>query len=472
MKYSISNCVFGLLFLIGLINLLFTKFEIQNFDLLTKISLVSSYSICSYIILDYIFKLSNQNEFPILPLVCFYFIACYLGPAFFQYQFFLKNNFVDISAVSFAVKIFFLGLISMLIGYFIYVKLLGKLQKKEINILKFNIDGIFIYGFLINIFLLIFFYIFNIQSIIPGFSQVKVALIFLGFGLFTNYLAQNKKLFKIKVFIIFVIKFIIIYLELIEGSYSLPFLLIFLDYVYYSFIRKKINLTPLLAFFLIFFVVHEGKYQFRKLTWDYDEQKSENFIAKSNSFLKTYRNSLKEGFKVNQLIDVNKITYIRLFHSFESLVIVTSKSPNKIPFWNGYSYKIFSTKFIPRIFWKEKPIDNLGNQFGVRYILNEGDTGTSWNMPVLNEMYVNFGIKGVTFGMLLIGFIIGFFTKFFSIKNYSNIEHVIAFYLFVPIFFLESHASLIFGALLQSYFFLIVLSIAYSFSIKFFKIKL
>ena len=90
-------------------------------------------------------------------------------------------------------------------------------------------------------------------------------------------------------------------------------------------------------------------------------------------------------------------------------------------------------------------------------------------MPVLNEFYVNFGKSGVAIGMFLIGLIINFITRVFSSLKNDNLELIIAFYLFIPLFFLESHLSLLFGALIQSYVFLIILSIIILFLLR--KIK-
>ena len=124
-----------------------------------------------------------------------------------------------------------------------------------------------------------------------------------------------------------------------------------------------------------------------------------------------------------------------------------------VPYWNGYTYKILTSKLVPRLFWKNKPSDTLGNEFGHRYnkLHNDDnkniDLTTSWNMPVLNEFYVNFGKKGVLLGMLIIGIIFGFLTKFSNFQNMKNVESVIIFYLFIPLFFLESHLSLLIGAI-------------------------
>ena len=90
--------------------------------------------------------------------------------------------------------------------------------------------------------------------------------------------------------------------------------------------------------------------------------------------------------------------------------------------------------------------------------LTKRDNSTSWNMPVLNEFYLNFGQSGVIFGMLLIGTIMNLFTRIGTIEKNYNLETIISFYLFIPLFFFESHLSLLFGAIIQSYVFLIVTS--------------
>ena len=45
-------------------------------------------------------------------------------------------------------------------------------------------------------------------------------------------------------------------------------------------------------------------------------------------------------------------------------------------------------------FWKEKPSDTLGNEFGRRYEIVKR-INTLHGICSLNEFYVNFGLKGV-----------------------------------------------------------------------------
>lgn len=216
----------------------------------------------------------------------------------------------------------------------------------------------------------------------------------------------------------------------------------------------------------MFLYIHLGKYDYRLKTWS-EAGRNLTFLDTSRIFLSTYFFDKSKDLKLRNLIQRNDNFRLerRIFHSYWSLLIVTKETPKQIPYWNGYSYKILTSKLVPRIFWKDKPSDTLGNDFGHRYNVltkkskdTERDNNTSWNMPVLNEFYVNFGKIGVAFGMLLIGIFFGLIIRIFSKIKKNNIEYMISFYLFVPLFFLESHLSLLFGALIQSYIFLMILS--------------
>ena len=111
---------------------------------------------------------------------------------------------------------------------------------------------------------------------------------------------------------------------------------------------------------------------------------------------------------------------------------------------------------IPRVFWENKPSDDLGNVFGKRYkVLSSTNTATSWNMPVLNEFYVNFGPIGVAVGMFMLGVLFKTTTRYFCTSK-NNYMFIIVFVTIYPLFFLESHLSLLFGNKLQSFIFLLI----------------
>lgn len=462
MRYSISNLVVSCIFLSGFFFLIIEDFYYLN--LISKFYLITTYIICSLIILIYLFNKNNNNYIPILPLTCFFFLTCYLSVSFLNFEIFFENQHVELNDINYAIKLLFFGILSMIIGYILTLAVLKKFNRKGLKLLNLSLDEIFLYGLLINLSLIFFYYLFKIQIYLPPLFQVKYPLLSIGFALFTNYIYHRKKFFDRKVLTILFLKCYIILSELISGSYALPFTLIFLDYIYYCYLDKKTNMFPVLIFCLVFFAVHEGKEKFRKMTWEISSDKS--YYEKTKLFLKVNKNIFSSNDFFLDMLDGKNQTNRRISHSFESLVIVSSKTPQDIPYWNGYSYNILKSKIIPRILWKDKPDDQLGNEFGHRYgILTDNqdfkDLNTSWNMPVLNEFYVNFGLKGVMCGMLLIGIFFAALTKFFSFKNNLNLESIFTFYLFVPLFFLESHLSILIGALLQSYLFLLIGSIIY-----------
>ena len=220
--------------------------------------------------------------------------------------------------------------------------------------------------------------------------------------------------------------------------------------------------------------MHSFKYEYRNVIWGQ---------ANINSQLSNYESAQKEGekihdttYKIKLLIftyfesiqnikneEIKKTfdtlmyrNYGRLIHSFKSLLMVVGLSPQHVPYWDGYSYKIFASKFIPRIFWDEKPSDNLGNEFGQRYkVLYSSNKATSWNMPVLNEFFVNFGLVGVIMGMFFLGLIFSSVPLLLNYR-YDNYLFIITFITLYPLFYLESHFSLSFGAVIQTFIFLLI----------------
>ncbi len=463
MNYSISNIVVFFLALIGLVVTTLVNLKISYISVYSKFYIFFLYILCSSIVVSYIFRVKSFDYIPIFPLTCIYFLSCYLSLAFFKFSIFTTHSIVNVGDLDFAIQVLFLGICFFIIGYFTFKLIFKKFERREFKILNFSKVEIFYFGLALNLLTVTFFYFIKVQNILTYTAQLKYVFLFLGFGTFTNYLYHSSSFYEKKNFLIILFKILIIFVEILQGSYALPFILIFLDFIYYSYLRKKINIIPIMIFVIAFLFIHEGKYQFRNLTWDhYKYKRDQNTLETTKIFLKLYKYNLENYFSIKKTFNDNNETYRRLNHSFESLVIVTSQTPNEIDYWNGYSYKILASKLIPRVFWKEKPSDTLGNEFAHRYkIINEVDRNTSWNMPVLNEFYVNFGLKGVTLGMFFLGFFFSLISKFFSINEKKNIEGVIAFYLFIPLFYLESHLSLLIGAILQSYILCIVISILF-----------
>lgn len=134
--------------------------------------------------------------------------------------------------------------------------------------------------------------------------------------------------------------------------------------------------------------------------------------------------------------------------SAQSLLLqqVIQKTPSEVPFWNGATLSGVLTNSIPRLLWKDKPEERLGNRFGQTYgIILENDASTSWNVPWLVEFYMNFGKTGAILCMIAAGALIGVLVR--VIGSWSPVQQVgLASALVIPLFHPESNVSLMVGS--------------------------
>ena len=444
-----------------------------EFEFLTQIILLFLYLIIFFVTTFSIYKVKTNDNLPIFILTNIYFFLCYLLFFFFNKSLIFKN-INDIELI-YALKIFSYGYIAFILGYFINHNVVKNLYRKEFKFLNASSNEFFIIGSFCLFINLIVFEFFDINKYFSGLSQLRYVFIIIGIGLLAEYLfifSKNKDSI-LKIFLSCTLIFLSLFSFVLNAALSYPFMLMFLIIVYFSYRSKKIYIYPLLIVAIIFLFMHMGKYEYRILVAQNNQKNilyaikdiisSQTKVFFKQKHFKKYtqcNNGNGEEDTLNCKIVVNYQLERRIFHSIESLAIVTKLTPNDVPYWDGYSYLILKSKIIPRIFWKEKPNDRLGNEFGQRYnILTKEnkdlgikrDDSTSWNMPFLNELYANYGKKGVIYGMFVLGLIFSLVTKIFTISNHQNMEKSVSFFIFVPIFFLESHASLIFGALIQTY---------------------
>lgn len=79
-----------------------------------------------------------------------------------------------------------------------------------------------------------------------------------------------------------------------------------------------------------------------------------------------------------------------------SLGRVLSRTPERVPFWNGSSYQSILSLFLPRLFFPKKPAVSVWNEFGRRYgYLDAHDRMTSVGFNLFAEGYMNFGWMGL-----------------------------------------------------------------------------
>jgi hypothetical protein len=135
----------------------------------------------------------------------------------------------------------------------------------------------------------------------------------------------------------------------------------------------------------------------------------------------------------------------------ELLADVIRRTPSEIPYWDGYTYHSLVGVLVPRVVWPDKPTKTLGQDFGHRYsYLGDNDLSTSLNLPVLVELYANFGEVGVVVGMFLVGVI-------FAVVNLCNLprQNILMTAALAPLlaqlFVMECDLSQQFGGLIMQF---------------------
>lgn len=134
--------------------------------------------------------------------------------------------------------------------------------------------------------------------------------------------------------------------------------------------------------------------------------------------------TLVDSFKDNEA--TNKITSggIRSLNSFFIFHFALSEIPKSFPYFKENSYNSLFFFYIPRIFWPQKPESVLGRNFGKNYgFVKDKLNTTTINFPWIAELYLNYSLLGLFFGMFLFGCIMNFLTKLISVskKNYTQI---------------------------------------------------
>ena len=447
----------------------------------------------------YIFYLNHNksNFIPFFELTHLFFLFCYTIPLIadrLEYLVFYRSDHYTLSSLlgeSYSLlslsgvdlldtmTIFFLSLLLFNLGYFLTTRTIKQksykfnffgIEKKNSSILIIGIISFVCYLFL---------QYFSDQIIfLNKLKPIKLPLMYLFISCFYLHILQSKKYLNYLIFILVVS--VPLLNEMLTGLIFAPAFIVLFIYLLNFLYKKKFHLFLIFILLIIFTTLSYFKESYRaSLVKNVKEfsLKDKNSIVQTNHginkyklFVNSYVNSYKNNFSNYDLKEkIFKIyfkTFDRLSHSYESLIIVRTKTPNEVPYFFGKSYKNLLTKPIPRILWPNKPQEVHGNKFGRAYkILNEQDFNTSWNMPIISEFYANFAIPGVAIGMFLIGI---FFGLLYSLLNFNkhNILFVVTLISFYPIFFLEVNLSILIGLNIQVFLFLILFISTIKYSLK------
>ena len=218
--------------------------------------------------------------------------------------------------------------------------------------------------------------------------------------------------------------------------------------IFYFYKRK----FPWLVLFLLFVVIYFNSFK-HVIRAYHNNKKLLNTSSDYSLLVKTLK---KEDNFLNPSSGI-----IRSLNSYFIFHFALSEVPKSFPYFQENSFRSLFYFYIPRIFWTNKPENMLGQKFGREYGFVTGNS-TSINFPWIAELYLNFSLLGLFFGMFIFGCIMNFLTRLISVskKNYTQILLGIstAGTLIVPE---VSFASMI-AYSLQNFFFLLVVFFIYS----------
>ncbi|NUQ94335.1 MAG: oligosaccharide repeat unit polymerase [Gemmatimonadaceae bacterium] len=130
------------------------------------------------------------------------------------------------------------------------------------------------------------------------------------------------------------------------------------------------------------------------------------------------------------------------------LVDAMRRTPDVVPYWNGYSYRALAGVLVPRVVWPDKPMNTLGQEYGHRYAyLADSDLQTSINLPLVVEFYINFGLPGVLVGMFALGILLHLVEDAANRRDQDLFYSAMVAPILARLLLMECNFSLIFGAL-------------------------
>jgi|TARA_Y100000294_G_scaffold96448_1_gene89667 hypothetical protein len=556
----------------------FILFVVEKIKISTFLYLSYLFFVNYFLFYLYLSIKKEKNYFPIYPLIIFYYLLTYSCYFYFDQRMLFSET---LELLPYLILIISLGIISFSVGYFAPNYLNSKKKIYAFKIVN-KYEYLLIFFFII---ILIFYYINYPNRFVTSniLQQLKEPLIFFLLAYFQiKYLDTKKN--SILILNIFLLLFFFI-VEISFGSTAFPYLLVGLVISINYYKQKKINIITISLVFLSLIVIHDLKDEIRKITWSsyivtetsikenklniqkkkgaldslnnqlvtstlkLNSLENEKFkltdeynllnqkilnlkseisrINKSlnedlslyNSIIENTNNLNKDNFDyhydvvtntykkttVDNKITINNLNEIiknvtdtfgvintnllslegldnmnkninlittkkRFFHSNISLQVVIGQTPKVRPasavfwfqdvdFFNGKSYVHLHKKLLPRFINKNKPKEVWGNFWGKRYRvlstkdpnyqINDEDNTTSWNFPILNEFFANYGLKGVIIGMFLLGMFIKTLMITLLINSSSAVVCSGVCVIIFNFFYQENNLSMVLGKIIS-----------------------
>ncbi len=249
-----------------------------------------------------------------------------------------------------------------------------------------------------------------------------------------------------------------------QGSFAYGIRVAIVLVITYATIRRRIPWLMIIAGFGAFIILQPLKDKLRSSVftggWESTEiSESDKFTGLVGTFQLVP--DIVESTPIENLISISTLRLADIMF----FALVVSETPENIPYWGGETYYPILVAPIPRIIYRDKPQENVGNTFGHRYnILSPDNWQTSINIPQIIELYGNFGVLGLVLGSLLIGVVYRIFDSMFLHKGSPFGSVVAGIYLFTCLSDLENSGGSVFGGLFIESFVIVVFHLGIRFT--------
>ncbi|QIR40484.1 O-antigen polysaccharide polymerase Wzy [Tolypothrix sp. PCC 7910] len=383
----------------------------------------------------------NRPPMPFLPLMGVFYVNSFAVPIFSSEKLGI-GRWSQASVSIQSLQLTLIGLIGM-VGVFYATKLTIWKQISPIKLPSYSLNKLINPIQTIVVLHIVFSYFIKLPSV----DQLSNVMGNIGYGIFYIIWSRNKNLSLKNKLIVGSCFLFDLLIRFVGGSLAnVGFIGTFMGIVIF-YERKRIPIvliSILLVFFMTFNIV---KGEYRQLTWFGGPYANASPIEKAQLFIdiavKYYSNpnlNSKEDKESASASAMSRTAHIILFSN------IIADTPQPIPYWSGGSYLGFFSKFIPRALWPDKPSEGIGNEFGRRYrYIGKKDYSTTFNLPLIAEMYANFGAQGVQIGMALLGALFSLFEQKLNSPKMGSVEIVIGIGILYSFTSHEWNFSLMFG---------------------------
>ncbi len=384
-------------------------------------------------------------KIPLFPMHLFFYALCIGFAAFIDApRLTMIRMRVDEQSYALGLTAAILGIVALYIGHFLSRHARGEFIARLAPRFPLGRDH------MVMLFYPLFFVLSMGLAIIPGSALAQVVpslrLFCIVWALCAAWMGRLGRTERMVVLFLFLPLEFIMFSGLLQGY--LVGLLIYGEMVIicYAVCRGRIPWSVILIGVVAFAMLQPIKDQYRDIVWEQGAslsmiQRAELLFGKAAD--DAGDDSDTEGFH-EELAD----SYVRLNHLVDTSAIIQATEISK-DYRHGRTLLPIFTKWIPRAFWPGKPSEDLGNRWARTYgYLDPGDYVTSFNLPWLPEMFMNFGWLGIGMISLLVGLVIGLLEKGLIDRVKQPVEIAFAYVIAAMFFVPESNMSLMFGGMI------------------------